>query len=89
METYEFKCGPSMSERTFSHEERMRLAKEGKALPDGSYPTPDKDALHRAFQSYGRETPEKRSELRHYLIRRAIEMGHPEMIPDSWHVHPK
>lgn len=34
--------------RKFSSDERKSLASEGKALPDGSYPIPDADALHRA-----------------------------------------
>ncbi len=34
--------------RKFSSDERTSLASEGNALPDGSYPIPDEDALHRA-----------------------------------------
>lgn len=34
--------------RKFSSDERKSLASEGKALPDGSYPIPDADALRRA-----------------------------------------
>jgi hypothetical protein len=34
--------------REFSADERKKHAKEGNALPDGSYPIPDKDALRRA-----------------------------------------
>lgn len=34
--------------RKFSSDERKNLASEGKALPDGSYPIPDADALRRA-----------------------------------------
>jgi hypothetical protein len=34
--------------RKFSSDERKSLASEGKALPDGSYPIPDEDALRRA-----------------------------------------
>lgn len=34
--------------RKFSSDERKSLAAEGKALPDGSYPIPDADALRRA-----------------------------------------
>jgi hypothetical protein len=34
--------------RKFSSDERKRLASEGNALEDGSYPIPDADALHRA-----------------------------------------
>jgi len=34
--------------RTFTAAERKQHAKDGNALPDGSYPIPDKDALRRA-----------------------------------------
>lgn len=73
-----------MAEREFSDEYRAELAREGKAMPDGSYPTPDEDALERAFEAYGRETPEKRPALRRYLVRRAHELDRADLIPASW-----
>lgn len=70
------------------HEERMRLAADGKAMPDGSYPTPDDDDryLEHAFQAYGRETETQRPMLRRYLVRRAVARGRTDLIPDDWHV---
>lgn len=68
-----------------SHEERMRLAAEGKAMPDGSYPTPNCTYLQHAVQAYGRETGSKEA-LRKYLVRRAVALGCTEHIPDDWHV---
>lgn len=69
----------------YSHEERMRLASEGKAMPDGSYPTKTEEDLQHAFQAYGRETGSKPA-LRRYLVRRAVEMGRTDLIPENWHV---
>jgi hypothetical protein len=64
-------------------EERMRLAAEGQAMPDGSYPTPHCDCLKAAVESYGRETGDKAA-LRRYLIRRAVALGCTEHLPDDW-----
>lgn len=69
-----------------SHDERMRLADEGKAMPDGSYPTPDETYLAHAFEAYGREAEASRPELRRYLVRRAVALGRCDLIPDDWHV---
>lgn len=68
------------------HDERMRLAAEQKAMPDGSYPTPDETYLEHAFEAYGRETEAQKPALRRYLVRRAVALGRTDLIPESWHV---
>jgi hypothetical protein len=70
------------------HEERMRLAADGQAMPDGSYPTPDDQPayLEHAFQAYGRETEAQQPALRRYLVRRAVALGRCDLVPDDWHV---
>jgi hypothetical protein len=68
-----------------SHPARMEAAKRGEALADGSYPTRDRDELHRAIEAYGRETGNK-AELRRYLIRRAVALHSTDLIPDDWEV---
>ena len=74
-----------MADREFSEEYREELATEGEALPDGSYPIPDCDALRRAIQSYGRETPEKRAELRRHIAKRKAALGcHEVDLPETW-----
>ncbi len=72
-----------MAEREFSEEERARLAKAGHALPDGSYPMPDCDAVSRARQSYGRAPEGHRAALRALINRRNKELGcgEPEFEP--------
>lgn len=64
-----------MADREFSEEERARLARDGHALPDGSYPMPDCDAVRRAIDSYGRAPESHRAELRALIRRRNSELG--------------
>lgn len=58
-----------MARREFSEKERQRLASQGKALEDGSYPQPDCDAVRRAIRAYGRAPASHRHKLA-VLIRR-------------------
>jgi len=55
--------------REYSEAERAELARQGKALPDGSYPMPDCGAVHDAVYAYGRAPDSHRPALR-ALIRR-------------------
>lgn len=67
-----------MEFRNFSDEIRADYAKKGWALEDGSYPIPDKGALGRAIQSYGRAPESHKAALRALIIKRAKELGVPE-----------
>ena len=64
-----------MADREFSEDERSRLASEGNALPDGSYPQPDCDAVRRAIDSYGRAPDSHRPALRRLIRKRNAELG--------------
>lgn len=64
-----------MSERDFPEAERAQLAQEHHALPDGSYPQPDCDAVRRAIDSYGRAPESHRAELARLIYRRNEELG--------------
>lgn len=70
--------------REFSSEIRERYAKEGIALPDGSFPIPDRDALRRAIQSIGRASNQSRA--RRHIIKRARALNAESMLPDEWSV---
>lgn len=70
--------------REFSSELRERYAKEGVALPDGSFPIPDRDALRRAVQSIGRASSQSRA--RRHIIKRARALDAVSMLPDEWGV---
>lgn len=67
--------------RKFSSDERKSLASEGKALPDGSYPIPDEDALRRAAilakSGHGDVAAAKR-----LIAKRAKELGVPNPLAD-------
>ena len=56
--------------REYSEAERARLAREGKALPDGSYPMPDCGAVGDAIHAYGRAPESHRAELAALIRRR-------------------
>lgn len=64
-----------MADREFSDAERAELARRGQALPDGSYPMPDCDAVRRAIDSYGRAPASHRGSLRALIRRRNDELG--------------
>jgi hypothetical protein len=70
------------TKKDYSHEERMRLAREGKALPDGSYPIDDAEDLHNAAilarSGHGDVAAAKR-----LIARRAKELGVPNPLKDD------
>jgi hypothetical protein len=68
--------------REFSDERRQDLASSGVAMPDGSYPIPDKDALRRAIQSYGRAKDP--AAVKAHIIKRAKALGATDMLPEDW-----
>jgi hypothetical protein len=53
-----------MASREYSESERARLARQGHALPDGSYPMPDCGAVQDAVDSYGHAPESHRADLR-------------------------
>lgn len=68
--------------REFDTEERDNLAKEGKALPDGSFPISDEQDLKNAIHAIGRaKDPEK---AKAHIKKRAKELNLTSLIPDSW-----
>jgi hypothetical protein len=68
--------------REFTEAERKKHAAAGNALPDGSYPIPDKDALRRAAilarSGHGNVAAAKR-----LIARRARELGVPNPLDDD------
>jgi hypothetical protein len=63
---------------------RRKLAQEGKALPDGSYPITNLDSLKDSIQAYGRGKPSKRAAIRRHIMKRARQLKRPDLIPDKW-----
>lgn len=68
--------------REFSDTTREKLADKGVAMPDGSYPIPDKDALRRAIASFGRA--KNAAAVKKHIIRRAKALGATDMLPEDW-----
>jgi len=67
-----------------SMKNRKKLAEEGKALPDGSYPIRNESDLRNAIQAYGRSKPSKRALVRRHIMKRARGLGKADLIPDEW-----
>lgn len=63
---------------------RKRLAGEGKALPDGSYPIRNEGDLKNAIQAYGRSKKSDRAKVRRHIVKRARGLGKSELIPEEW-----
>lgn len=68
--------------REFTEAERKKHASEGNALPDGSYPVPDKDALRRAA-ILARSKHGNWQAAERLIARRARELGVPDPLHDS------
>jgi uncharacterized membrane protein YkoI len=68
--------------RAFSEDDRTKMADEGMALPDGSFPIKSEDDLKNAIQAYGR-AGDKEAAKRH-IMKRARAMGMEKLIPSNW-----
>jgi hypothetical protein len=67
-----------------SRQMREKLASQGKALPDGSYPIRNVEDLKNAIQAYGRSKPSKRAAVRRHIIKKARGLGKSELVPEKW-----
>lgn len=63
---------------------REKLAGEGKALPDGSYPIRNVAELKDAIQAYGRSKPGKRAAVRRHITKRARALKKTDLVPEEW-----
>lgn len=78
-------CGSDDDEyRDVSTEERKKLAEEGNALPDGSFPIANVDDLKNAIQAIGRASDPEAAKA--HIKKRARELGAEELIPEDWSV---
>lgn len=68
---------------SFSAEERRNLAKQGKAMPDGSFPIRNTSDLKNAIRAVGRGNANHNA-IRKFIMRRARALGAMDMIPDDW-----
>jgi hypothetical protein len=75
---------PEAEMSVISRRVRERLAKDGKALKDGSYPIRNVSDLKNAVRAYGRSKPGKRAEVRKHIMRRARGLNRSDLIPEKW-----
>lgn len=71
-----------LASREFSTQVREKYADKNIAMPDGSFPIPDKDALRRAIQSIGRA--KNPAAAKAHIKRRAAALGATDMLPADW-----
>lgn len=72
----------TQANRFFSARQRRKYASQGVALPDGSFPIPDRDALRRAIRSVGRGGSYTRA--KRHIIKRAKSLGATTSLPEKW-----
>ena len=70
--------------REFSPEERKKLAKSGKAMPDGSYPIVTVGDLQNAISAIGRA--KNRAATIKHIKKRARALGKTGLLPEEWSV---
>lgn len=62
--------------------ERRKLADQGKALPDGSFPIRNREDLKDAIQSYGRAND--KGKVKRWIKKRARELNAEKELPEDW-----
>lgn len=68
----------------FTEEERKKLAEEGLALPDGSFPIRNKQDLKDAIKAIG--LARSYDKTKKWIIKRARELNAIDELPESWKV---
>ena len=68
--------------RAFSLEKRRDLAKQGMALPDGSFPIVTSTDLKNAIMAFGRA--KNKSAAKRHIIKRARALKKENLIPENW-----
>ncbi len=79
-----FDDDPENEMSVISRRTRMRLAEEGKALPDGSFPIRNPQDLKNAIRAYGRAKPGSRGKVKRHIMKRAIGLNKEEIIQENW-----
>ena len=68
--------------RSFSSDQRKKMASAGTAMSDGSYPIGNIQDLKNAIQAFGRA--KNKAATKRHIIKRARAMGRMDLIPDNW-----
>lgn len=72
----------TFQKRDYEAETRRRMATQGQAMPDGSFPIANRADLQDAIQSIGRAS--NPNAAKQHIKRRARALGATDMLPDSW-----
>jgi hypothetical protein len=75
-------CPDHMNKKDYDSKERRVLARQGRALPDGSFPIVTVSDLRNAIQSVGRAS--NYSQARNHIIRRAEALNRTDILPEEW-----
>lgn len=76
--------GPrKVANEKYNADDRKRMAANGHAMPDGSYPIEDSEDLQNAIHAVGRGGTEHNA-IRRHIIKRANALGQSSKIPDNW-----
>lgn len=78
----EFPEEETEEKRQYSQAQRDEMAKNGQAMPDGSFPIADRADLENAIRAIGRAKDE--AAAKRHIMKRARALGATDMIPDSW-----
>ena len=73
-----------MEKRDYSAATRERMARQGTAMRDGSFPIADEADLRNAIQSVGRAGDYDAA--KRHIIRRARALGLTQLLPEDWNV---
>jgi len=68
--------------KDYSTKQRKQMAKDGTAMPDGSYPIADVADLKNAISAYGRATDP--AAVKAWIKKRAKALGATDELPDDW-----
>lgn len=68
--------------RAFSPEKRKDLAKQGMALPDGSFPIVTEEDLKNAIMAFGRA--KSKAAAKRHIMKRARALKRSDLIPENW-----
>ena len=71
-----------MAKRDYTTQQRNRMAHEGQAMPDGSFPIANEQDLRNAIQSVGRASDP--AAARRHIARRARALGLTDLLPEEW-----
>lgn len=64
--------------------QRQQMAKDGQALPDGSFPIANKQDLAKAILTCG--LANNKAAAKAWIIKRARDLGAVDMLPKSWNI---